>query len=494
MHTPIMTRFLRFTLLTALLLAAAWIVARAPMPSVQASVAPGPVRQSEVVGSGPYKAGLVVRFDDGRVETRCVAFSDTQIGGDQLLTSSGLSDIVFSGEGALCRIDGEGCASDDCFCRCTDLNDCQYWAYYNRQGGAWVYSQLGAMNSIVSNGDLQGWSWGQGDFQQGVPPPETTFEQVCPASSGTNDTPTVTPSPTVTNTPPNTSGPSAAPQATFYATLQSVAPSQCTTLNWHTVDATSVTFDGAPVALSGSQQVCPTANQTWTLQVSNGTGQVTKQASVRVTASSPPTPTATPSPVVVASTPVRAAGATQPVLSTPQGPIATQGPRQLPTVAKQAFVATPGGAGGLAGGGVPLAPTAEPLLVLTPTPQPTPTRYIFGPLATETPRPRRALGEDGRPTPTPILLARVAAGAHAGAPAARARNSSASETSAGALLVESRAFTPDLMPQYAAYLATMAVLLAMGRYVLRRRQSRAPATVRQSNSQNEPITGPGRKE
>ena len=56
---------------------------------------------------GDHRAALVVRFADGSVEKRCVAFSEPSITGAELLTRSGLQIIMdhTSGiGGAVCSI------------------------------------------------------------------------------------------------------------------------------------------------------------------------------------------------------------------------------------------------------------------------------------------------------------------------------------------------------------------------------------------------------
>jgi hypothetical protein len=138
-------------------------------------------------GAGTHRAGLVVRFADGQVQTACVSFSEPAITGEQLLQRSGFKTIVDSGGaigGAICSINDQGCRypSQDCFCRCTG-SQCEYWAYYLRQSGAWLYSQAGAGAVKVTDGDLQGWSWGPGNFSSGTEPPAVAFAEVCKAGA-----------------------------------------------------------------------------------------------------------------------------------------------------------------------------------------------------------------------------------------------------------------------------------------------------------------------
>lgn len=135
---------------------------------------------------GPYRAGLVVRFDDDRIHTACVTFSEDSLTGLELLERSGLRVRRGFGGGAVCRIQDLGCEGDNCFCQCTGA-DCRYWAYF-RLGpdAAWKYAQVGAGDVVVRDGDVEGWSWGPGAT---VPPPAMSLGEICGLRG------TITPSP-----------------------------------------------------------------------------------------------------------------------------------------------------------------------------------------------------------------------------------------------------------------------------------------------------------
>ena len=136
---------------------------------------------------GENRAALVIRYEDGSLETKCVAFSEPQITGEDLLQRSGLTAVMdynaLTG-GAVCSIQGLGCSVQDCFCRCQGT-DCQYWAYYHWVDGGWQYSQLGASSYQVRNGALDGWSWGPGNFSSGTEPPAVVFEEICAQTPAT---------------------------------------------------------------------------------------------------------------------------------------------------------------------------------------------------------------------------------------------------------------------------------------------------------------------
>lgn len=86
-----------------------------------------------------------------------------------------------------------------------------------------------------------------------------------------------------------------APTATFTATPSSIQTGQSSVLAWNTTNATSVTLDGNPVSLNGTQTLSPTSTTTYTLVASNSAGSVTRTATVTVSATPPPVPMPTAS-------------------------------------------------------------------------------------------------------------------------------------------------------------------------------------------------------
>lgn len=145
------------------------------------------------------QAALVVVHGDGRIVTRCVDFSEAQITGADLLQRAGLDlNIEASSMGAtICRIDGEGCTfpQQSCFCQCEGAS-CVYWSYWRWENGGWRYSQMGASNSTVAPGSLDGWVWGAGTVDSAQAPPALTFASICAAPTATA---TFTPTPTATS-------------------------------------------------------------------------------------------------------------------------------------------------------------------------------------------------------------------------------------------------------------------------------------------------------
>ncbi len=149
-----------------------------------AIVLPAAVAASGSRQEGPNRAAVVVRFSEDNVVTACVSFSEPTIDGEELLRRSGLN-AGFASNGALCSIQNAGCPANDCFCRCP-FPECEYWAFYQLNDGAWQYSNVGAAWSEVGNGGVQAWSWGPGNWISGVEPPAITFEQVCGDTGATS--------------------------------------------------------------------------------------------------------------------------------------------------------------------------------------------------------------------------------------------------------------------------------------------------------------------
>jgi hypothetical protein len=128
------------------------------------------------------RAGLVIVHGDGSMVTQCIAFAEEAISGAELLARSKLDlSMEASGMGAtICRIDGEGCdfPAETCFCQCQG-SPCIYWSYWRLTEGEWRYSNIGAGNAVVRDGDVDGWRWGQGTVDKAESPPAVAFEDIC---------------------------------------------------------------------------------------------------------------------------------------------------------------------------------------------------------------------------------------------------------------------------------------------------------------------------
>ncbi len=130
-------------------------------------------------GTGPHHAALVVEHADGRLVTRCVAFSAAQITGEQLLARSGIqyATVGFGGFGdAVCQIDGEP-ASFPASCW---TSTSPYWMLFvARAGGTWSSSNLGVTSQVFRNGDAEGFRYESQSGPALTPAPPTG---VCAAS------------------------------------------------------------------------------------------------------------------------------------------------------------------------------------------------------------------------------------------------------------------------------------------------------------------------
>lgn len=136
---------------------------------------------------------VVVDFGDGRLVTRCVGFSEDSISGFEALTRTGLpveTDFQ-TGGAAVCRVDGQGCPSEDCFCSCRG-GDCKYWSYWHLKNGAWNYSAAGSGIYTLHDGEVDGWVWGLGSVTQASPPPIIPFGEICVNEAANSPTPTAT--------------------------------------------------------------------------------------------------------------------------------------------------------------------------------------------------------------------------------------------------------------------------------------------------------------
>ena len=107
-----------------------------------------------------HSADVVVHFPNSQVAIRHVTF-DNSLSGLGLLEASGLR-VETTSTGAVCRIQGVGCPTSDCFCQCTGSGPCRYWAYWRWDGAQWQASLVGAGQATVTNGALDGWRWGDG--------------------------------------------------------------------------------------------------------------------------------------------------------------------------------------------------------------------------------------------------------------------------------------------------------------------------------------------
>jgi hypothetical protein len=203
-----------------------------------------------------HRAGLILRFDDGSVITRCVTFSEPSIAGMELLTRAGLAiraDLNSSIGAGVCKIGNQGCdQGKSCFCQC-EGNTCAYWQYFHldAEHGSWKYSNLGASLYSIADGAVEGWAWGNN-----VAPPVMTLDQVCggapsaPAPTNVQITRAPTSAPTATPQPATPT-----PAATIVPATASTIPATAPTA----VPATSVPSAAVPLVSPTTAPAGPTA-------------------------------------------------------------------------------------------------------------------------------------------------------------------------------------------------------------------------------------------
>ena len=248
---------------------------------------------------GPSRVGLVVRFGDGSVFTRCIEFDEDQISGLEVLLRSGLSVIYEqSGMGAaVCKIENDGCdfPAESCFCQCLGGADCVYWSYWHLKEGVWQYSPVGASGYFVRDGDVEGWAWGPGTTGSGPEPPVIEFNSICappPTATPTPTTePTETPFPTDTPVPPT-------PVVAFTAYPETITAGECAELRWDVEHAQAVYLDGEGVVGHQVERVCPEQTRTYELLVISAAGEFRYRVTLNVVQPSlTPVPTHTPTPI-----------------------------------------------------------------------------------------------------------------------------------------------------------------------------------------------------
>ena len=117
---------------------------------------PAPITQAD----GPDTAHVVVQFSDDRVIGRRIDFS-APISGLKALQLTGLEVITYDfGWGiAVCSIQGVGCpgTADDCF-NCDPSGS--FWSNSYWDGTGWHGYLVGASDSVIGDGAIDGWRWG----------------------------------------------------------------------------------------------------------------------------------------------------------------------------------------------------------------------------------------------------------------------------------------------------------------------------------------------
>jgi hypothetical protein len=146
-----------------------------------------PARAQPSPGPARHRAALVVVFADGRLREFCVPFREDRISGFEVLRRSGLDlryEVHGGGDITVCRIEGVGAdfPREDCFARCKNVNQgCVFWGYYrlDPKTKQWTFPTIGAADTVVRDGAVEAWRWGEQGVGGGNPPPEAAFERIC---------------------------------------------------------------------------------------------------------------------------------------------------------------------------------------------------------------------------------------------------------------------------------------------------------------------------
>ena len=239
-------------------------------------------------------AALIVRMKDGGIATRCVAFSESEITGYDLLRRAEMPVIVDVSNGvSVCKIGPtSGCnyPAQKCFCDCQDLSGtCIYWMYYYQDKGQWKYATLGAGAQKVRNGDVNGWVYDAGTTTGGAFPPVISYEQICDAAP-----PPVTPDAHPIITPTLASAPA--------STVASVVITPTNTAQVIATAVISIPEASATVSSTATPQASLSATPTRTPIASHmpiASLTPTSIATLAPPTATPALPTPTPAPVAV---------------------------------------------------------------------------------------------------------------------------------------------------------------------------------------------------
>lgn len=103
-------------------------------------------------------ADVIVQYGDHETIVRSITFDTKKITGLEALQLTGLAVVSIDTQfgPAVCSIGGVGMPANDCF------GDPQgrYWGYNYWDGTAWQGYQVGAGDSAVKDGAIEGWRWG----------------------------------------------------------------------------------------------------------------------------------------------------------------------------------------------------------------------------------------------------------------------------------------------------------------------------------------------
>lgn len=144
-------------LVLVLLLGAAVAYAEVPhAPATPAAAIPA-ASAAPASPADPAHGTVIVQLGDHDLVARPIIFT-APISGLEALQLAGLEVVTTSTSfgTVVCSIEGVGCPADDCFC-----DDSVFWGYKSWDGAAWQDYMVGASDSALSDGAVEGWRWGE---------------------------------------------------------------------------------------------------------------------------------------------------------------------------------------------------------------------------------------------------------------------------------------------------------------------------------------------
>lgn len=153
---------LRFGRVTALVCGTLFIFLFAAVlssPTIPTFAAPEQIR----------RANVIVQFDDFDIAAREITFTKKKISGLTALELTGFKVVTTTTSFgvAVCAIEGVGMPADNCF----GDPEGRFWSYNYWDGSAWQPYSVGAGDSKIGDGAIEGWRWGQfGATLKDVPP------------------------------------------------------------------------------------------------------------------------------------------------------------------------------------------------------------------------------------------------------------------------------------------------------------------------------------
>ena len=146
---------------------------------------------TEAACAGEHGSAVLVVDTGGGEYEMCVELNDDAVTGIELIRLAekqhGLDYALGYGGQAVCQLANvpEPNPPDECF----EQGE-PFWGYWRDQGSGWQWSGTGAGSTLVADGDVEGWAFGEGNNGESHPaPPPTDHADVCIAERRSGDSP-----------------------------------------------------------------------------------------------------------------------------------------------------------------------------------------------------------------------------------------------------------------------------------------------------------------